>query len=84
MAVEHGDGWSLSTLDDLGEGPGFRKIRKELGVTAFGINAIVLPAGDQPTAIDQLFGVLAPTLAHVVQTLRGGGRTPATVAEPHK
>ncbi len=25
------------------EGPGFRKIRKELGVTAFGVNAIVLP-----------------------------------------
>ena len=30
-------------LDDLGQGPGFRKIRKELGVTAFGANAIVLP-----------------------------------------
>ena len=25
--------------------PGFRKIRRELGVTAFGANAIVLPAG---------------------------------------
>ena len=45
MAVEHGDGWSLATLDDLGEGPGFRKIRKELGVTAFGVNAVVMPAG---------------------------------------
>jgi quercetin dioxygenase-like cupin family protein len=32
-------------LDDLGDGPGFRKIRKGLGVTAFGVNAIVLPAG---------------------------------------
>ena len=30
-------------LDDLGEGRGFRKVRKELGVTAFGVNAIVLP-----------------------------------------
>src|SRR5215210_5073652 len=29
----------------MGEGPGFRKIRRELGVTAFGINAIVLPPG---------------------------------------
>jgi quercetin dioxygenase-like cupin family protein len=45
MGVEHGDGWSLATLDDLGDGPGFRKIRKELGVTAFGVNAVVMPAG---------------------------------------
>ena len=32
-------------IDDLGDGPGFRKVRKGLGVTAFGVNAIVLPAG---------------------------------------
>jgi len=43
--VERGDGWSAANLDDLGEGPGFRKIRKGLGVTAFGVNAIVLPPG---------------------------------------
>ena len=29
----------------MGDGYGFRKIRRELGVTAFGINAIVLPPG---------------------------------------
>jgi mannose-6-phosphate isomerase-like protein (cupin superfamily) len=29
----------------MGEGYGFRKIRHELGVTAFGMNALVLPAG---------------------------------------
>jgi uncharacterized cupin superfamily protein len=29
----------------MGDGPGFRKVRQQLGVTAFGINAIVLPAG---------------------------------------
>jgi quercetin dioxygenase-like cupin family protein len=40
-----GDGWTVGSLDAMGEGPGFRKIRRELGVTAFGINAIVLPAG---------------------------------------
>ncbi|HEX5609891.1 MAG TPA: cupin domain-containing protein [Solirubrobacterales bacterium] len=40
-----GDGYSVANLSDLGEGPGFRKIRKELGVTAFGVNAIVLPPG---------------------------------------
>jgi len=43
--VERGDGWSVANLDDLGEGPGFRKIRTALGVTAFGVNAIVLPPG---------------------------------------
>jgi uncharacterized cupin superfamily protein len=43
--VRKGDGWSVAHLDDLGEGPGFRKIRTPLGVTAFGVNAIVLPPG---------------------------------------
>jgi mannose-6-phosphate isomerase-like protein (cupin superfamily) len=42
-AVRHGDGWALTSLDDLGEGPGFRKVRAALGVTAFGVNAVVLP-----------------------------------------
>ena len=41
--VSKGDGYAVANLADLGEGPGFRKIRKELGVTAFGVNAIVLP-----------------------------------------
>ena len=45
MARAQGEGWASAHLDDLGDGPGFRKIRKELGVTAFGINAIVLPPG---------------------------------------
>jgi quercetin dioxygenase-like cupin family protein len=36
---------AFSSLDELGEGPGFRKIRQPLGVTAFGVNATVLPAG---------------------------------------
>jgi mannose-6-phosphate isomerase-like protein (cupin superfamily) len=38
-----GDGYAISSLDALGSGPGFRKIRTELGVTAFGINAVVIP-----------------------------------------
>jgi mannose-6-phosphate isomerase-like protein (cupin superfamily) len=41
--VERGDGWSVANLADLGEGPGIRKIRTPLGVSAFGVNAIVLP-----------------------------------------
>ena len=43
--VTTGDGWSVANLDALGDGPGFRKIREPLGVTAFGVNAIVLPPG---------------------------------------
>jgi quercetin dioxygenase-like cupin family protein len=38
-------GYSVNSLDGLGEGYGFRKIRKELGVSAFGVNAIVFPPG---------------------------------------
>jgi len=43
--VSRGEGWATGNLDDLGDGPGFRKVRQGLGVTAFGVNAIVLPAG---------------------------------------
>jgi quercetin dioxygenase-like cupin family protein len=45
VSAHTGDGYAVSHLDDLGEGYGFRKVRGELGVTAFGINALVLPAG---------------------------------------
>jgi quercetin dioxygenase-like cupin family protein len=40
-----GDGYAIGSIDGIGDGYGFRKIRRALGVTAFGINAIVLPAG---------------------------------------
>ncbi|HEX7059957.1 MAG TPA: cupin domain-containing protein [Solirubrobacterales bacterium] len=42
-SISTGEGYAVANVADLGEGPGFRKIRKELGVTAFGVNAIVLP-----------------------------------------
>lgn len=45
MTLTTADGYAVAHLDDLGAGPGFRKIRADLGVTAFGINAIVLPPG---------------------------------------
>ena len=44
-SVTSGDGWAVGTLDGLGEGPGFRKVRRALDVKEFGVNAIVLPAG---------------------------------------
>lgn len=40
-----GDGYSVGNLDGMGEGFGFRKIRRELGVEEFGVNGIVLPPG---------------------------------------
>jgi uncharacterized cupin superfamily protein len=43
--VTTGDGYAVAMLDALGSGPGFRKIRRALGVSAFGVNAVVLPAG---------------------------------------
>jgi mannose-6-phosphate isomerase-like protein (cupin superfamily) len=43
--VTNGDGYAVGNLDDLGEGPGFRRLRDGLGVTAFGVNAIVMPPG---------------------------------------
>jgi mannose-6-phosphate isomerase-like protein (cupin superfamily) len=43
--VTTGEGYAVGDLDALGDGPGFRKVRKGLGVTAFGVNAIVMPPG---------------------------------------
>jgi mannose-6-phosphate isomerase-like protein (cupin superfamily) len=42
--VVTGDGYAVANIDALGHGGGFRKIRGALGVTALGINAIVMPA----------------------------------------
>ena len=38
-------GHAFGSLDELGEGYGFRKVRRALGVSAFGVNAIVFPPG---------------------------------------
>ena len=40
-----GDGYAVANIAALGEGPGFRKIRRELDVEEFGVNAIVMPTG---------------------------------------
>ena len=40
-----GDGWAVGHIDDMGDQYGFRKVRRSLGVTAFGVNAICLPPG---------------------------------------
>jgi mannose-6-phosphate isomerase-like protein (cupin superfamily) len=38
-------GYGFSSIDELGDGYGFRKVRRALGVTAFGVNAMVMPPG---------------------------------------
>lgn len=40
-------GHAFGTIDELGEGPGFRKVRRPLGVTAFGVNVLVYPPGQE-------------------------------------
>jgi hypothetical protein len=43
--VTVGDGYAVGHIDDFGAGYGFRKARKGLGVTAFGVNVLVRPPG---------------------------------------
>jgi mannose-6-phosphate isomerase-like protein (cupin superfamily) len=38
-----GEGYAVANIEALADGPGFRKVRRALGVTAFGVNAIELP-----------------------------------------
>jgi uncharacterized cupin superfamily protein len=45
--VVEGDGYAVANVDSLADGPGFRKVRRALGVTAFGVNAIELPPGSE-------------------------------------
>jgi quercetin dioxygenase-like cupin family protein len=39
------DGYAVGNIADMGDQYGFRKIRRELDVTAFGVNAICIPPG---------------------------------------
>jgi quercetin dioxygenase-like cupin family protein len=41
--VIRGDGYAVAPLDALGEGYGFRRVRRGLGVAAFGANVVVMP-----------------------------------------
>lgn len=43
--VIRGEGYAAGHLDAMGEGYGFRKVRRALDVSAFGVNAIVVPPG---------------------------------------
>jgi mannose-6-phosphate isomerase-like protein (cupin superfamily) len=45
--VTVGEGYAVGHLDDLGGHYGFRKVRRGLGVSAFGVNALVRQPGYQ-------------------------------------
>lgn len=45
MADAQDQGYGVSSLEEMGDGYGFRKIRRAVGITAFGMNALVLPPG---------------------------------------
>ena len=41
--ITQGDGYAIGHIDGMGDRYGFRKVRRALDVTAFGVNALVLP-----------------------------------------
>jgi len=41
--ITKGDGYAVGHIDDMGDRYGFRKVRRSLDVSAFGVNALVLP-----------------------------------------
>jgi quercetin dioxygenase-like cupin family protein len=92
--VRKGEGYAVGHLDDLGDGPGFRKVRQGLGVTAFGVNAIIIPPGIETgfhfhDTQEELYFVHRGTIEMefgdgVVQTLREGGLARVDAATPRK
>jgi mannose-6-phosphate isomerase-like protein (cupin superfamily) len=92
--VKTGDGWATGSLDDLGDSPGFRKVRKGLGVTAFGVNAIVMPPGIETgfhfhDEQEELYFVHRGTVEiefgdGTVETLGEGGMARVDAATPRK
>ena len=84
---------SFSSLSELGDGYGFRKVRQALGVEAFGVNAIVYPPAfegflhyhDQQ---DELYFVHSGTARFEVdgevRTLEAGGLCHVPSTTPRK
>lgn len=86
-------GSTFSSIDDLGEGYGFRKIRKALGIEAFGANALVFPPGQEGflhyhDLQDELYFVHAGTARFEVEgaerLLGPGGLCHVTAKTPRK
>ena len=86
-------GYSFGSLDELGDGYGFRKVRRGLGVTAFGVNAVVFPPGFEGflhyhDAQDELYFVHAGTarveVGDEVRELHAGGLLHVESTTPRK
>jgi mannose-6-phosphate isomerase-like protein (cupin superfamily) len=86
-------GHSFGAIDELGEGYGFRKVRKALGVTAFGVNVVVYPPGFEGfhhfhDTQDELYFVHAGTARFEVdgeeRTLGPGGLCHVESTTPRK
>ena len=84
---------SIGSIDELGEGYGFRKVRAPLGVTAFGVNAIVYPPAFEGflhyhDEQDELYYVHAGTARFEVDgeehVLGAGGLCHVTSTTPRK
>ena len=86
-------GYAIGSIDELGEGYGFRKIRVPLSITAFGANAVVYPPGYQGfnhyhDTQDELYFVHAGTARFEVdgeeRTLGAGGLCHVESTTPRK
>ena len=84
---------AFGSIDELGEGYGFRKVRSALGVTAIGVNAVVYPPGFEGflhfhDAQDELYFVHAGTacveLGGEERTLGPGGVLHVEAITPRK
>jgi mannose-6-phosphate isomerase-like protein (cupin superfamily) len=84
---------AFGSIDELGEGYGFRKVRVPLGVTAFGVNAIVYPPGYEGfhhyhDVQDELYFVHSGSARVVVEgeerTLEPGGMLHVESTTPRK
>jgi mannose-6-phosphate isomerase-like protein (cupin superfamily) len=90
-------GYHVSSLESLGDGFGFRKVREPLGVTAFGVNALVFPPGYEGPAHyhdlqDELYfvhsGSAIFTIGEDVHAVEAGGlvhvesTTPRQITNP--
>jgi hypothetical protein len=64
-----GEGYAVGHIDAIGEGYGFRKVRKELDVTGFGVNAFVRPPGVALMARDRRASSRSPQRAGVASTV---------------
>jgi mannose-6-phosphate isomerase-like protein (cupin superfamily) len=87
------EGYAFATIDELGDGPGFRKVREPLGITAFGANAIVFPPGQEGflhyhEQQDELYFVHSGTarveVGDEVRELGAGGLFHVSAATPRK